>query len=468
MKLRYAIKQKSIKIYSLILIFIILTGCAFSQEGAVDYRKAELLTKERRNQIDKDIVDEKLPDENGMVVPVKLVRKASYANNASHADALIRKGDSITIRLRQGFISQFWELPLNPFRKFRPNGEIAVIVRAFEFDGDDATEDFDFGPGGIEEGRLVFFSNDVEEDQFLNFDNMPIYGPITYEGNPIGIDISVIEIDSNSDQMNALLDTLATAGGRAYPPAAPILSILDQLGGSLLRSGTNDIEMRFTLALDPPNGYRGLFYPRVETGDYVFIREDDRQANTNWAKLELDANSGRIYKVLENSKRLPYRDNSYMVMQINKGFDSEDIDLSENTFGKFLERLQEEDARKAEDLEPFLEDINTLSYGRVQKRNFITARGLMYQFIHAKKEGNNDAAKLAAFDLHQILEKAMRELKDVQIGSEKAMLSSEYFEFLMRRLREEAISIVDLYYFTLNGFSKDPSFDIFWSKFGLR
>jgi hypothetical protein len=254
-------QEKSFRKFSLLLALFILTGCAFSQEGAVDYRKAELLTNARRHKINQNIAENKLPDKNGMVAPVKLIRKGSPANDETHSDSIIREGDSIAIRMRQGFISQFWELPINPFRGFRPNGEIAVVVRAFKYGGDDPTKDFDFGPGGIEKGRLVFFSNDVEENQFLNFNNMPIYGPITYNGNPIGIDIAVIEIDSNSEQMNALLDTLASAGEKAFPPAAPILSVLNELGSSLLNAGTNDIEMRYRLVLDPPDGYKGLLLP---------------------------------------------------------------------------------------------------------------------------------------------------------------------------------------------------------------
>lgn len=397
-----AVLQRTLFILNLAL----LASCAFSQEGAVDYRKAALLTEADRDQIRQDIKSESLPGDDGVIVPLELIRKGIPINAVEHATAVIRQDDSITIRLRQGFIKQFWELPLSPFRKFNANGEIAVVVRAFEYDADDATKDFDFGPGGIEKGRLVFYSNDVEENQFLNFDNMPIYGPITYKGNPIGIDIAVIEIDSNSDQMNALLDTLALAGGQAFPPAAPILSILDELGGALLRAGSNDIEMRFTFALDPPDGYQGVFYPQVEVGDYVFIREHDRQANTEWTKLVYDANSGRLYQRDESDKLVPYRDNSYLALQINKGFSSKRIDLGQHTYGTFLERLQAEGADNAESLQPFLADLQTLAFGRVQQRNFIEARSLINQLSQNKKDRDLAAAKRAAFDLHQILEPA--------------------------------------------------------------
>lgn len=460
-------QEKSLRKFSLLLALFILTGCAFSQEGAVDYRKAELLTNARRHKINQNIAENKLPDKNGMVAPVKLIRKGSPANDETHSDSIIREGDSIAIRMRQGFISQFWELPINPFRGFRPNGEIAVVVRAFEYGGDDPTKDFDFGPGGIEKGRLVFFSNDVEENQFLNFDNMPIYGPITYNGNPIGIDIAVIEIDSNSEQMNALLDTLASAGEKAFPPAAPILSVLNELGSSLLNAGTNDIEMRYRLVLDPPDGYKGLYYPRVEASDFVFVREHNRQANTDWANLELDVNDGRLYKLIDNDKRDLYRDNSYMVVQINKGFDSENIDLSQNTLGRFLEKINEEDARNTAALQPFLDEIETISFSRVQKRNFIEMRGLLYKFIEYKKANNNEAAKRAAFDLHQMLVISAKELGKDENGAKKALISPERFKWLMQGLRKEAKPDVDFNFFTLEGFNDDLSYSTFLSNFEL-
>lgn len=69
--------------------------------------------------------------------------------------------------------------------------------------------------------------------------NMPIYGPITYNGNLIGIAISIIEIEANSNQIIALHGTLASIGGMACTPAAPVLPIFDSLGQVLLNRGTD-------------------------------------------------------------------------------------------------------------------------------------------------------------------------------------------------------------------------------------
>jgi hypothetical protein len=223
----------------------VLAGCAASNEGAVDYRKAEatmaVLPPGKFSETEKDPLQ-----------PLHLIRK-NYAS--WDGDAALVKGDSITIRLRQSRITDCIEIP-NPFDDFIPNCEIAVVVHAFEFG---KGEDFDFGPDAAKKGRIVFFSPDVRAGQTLNFDNMPIYGPITYNGGPIGLNIFVIEIDDSNEQFKALLNTIAKTGGTIYPPASPVLKVLDQIGTALLSGGTDDIELRYTIVLDPD----GKVYERL-------------------------------------------------------------------------------------------------------------------------------------------------------------------------------------------------------------
>ena len=98
------------------------------------------------------------------VAHVRLIRKLTPGDEGS----LIVKGDSISIRLNQASIADFWETGFfSPHRGFRSNGEIAIVVNVFEFSPDDAGKDFNFTPEGLKRGRLVFFSNDVEEGCLL-------------------------------------------------------------------------------------------------------------------------------------------------------------------------------------------------------------------------------------------------------------------------------------------------------------
>jgi hypothetical protein len=436
----------------------------------VDFRKAALSEQAQRQD---KLVEANEKENQPPLVTASLVSKFIAAPDSKNA--VIDNGDSITIRLSQAFIKDFWELGFySPHRGFRSNGEIAIVVHAFEYDPNDKSKDFDFGPAGLRQGRLVFFSSDVEENQYLNLSNMPIYGPITYYGNPIGIQISILEIDANTEQIKALLTSLAEAGANAYPPSSPVLSLLDKLGTALLEGGTDDTEFRFTFLLDPPTSYTGLAYPRVEAGNYVFIREQDRQTDTPWDALELDENTGRLYwKGASTAAAAPanegahtadgahrqYRGNTYLTLQINKGFDSSGIDLSENTFGQFIDQLREVDRQKAQNLRPVLAEIGHLAYGRVQHRNFITARGRLNAFIEGKQARLEGAARRAAFDLYSLLASALADLQPAADGSanakqQEAALSQADVELLLTRLRTiaDAKTAVEQIKFTADGF----------------
>ena len=110
-----------------------------------------------------------------IAAPARLDRQALRGEDP---EALIQKGDAISIHMRTAYLKDFEAIIGHPLRSFRPNGEIAIVVKAFEFG---KGKDFKFGPDAVREGRLVFYSADVDKGQVLNFDNLPVYGPITYD-----------------------------------------------------------------------------------------------------------------------------------------------------------------------------------------------------------------------------------------------------------------------------------------------
>ena len=130
-------------------------------------------------------------------------------------------GDSLSVHLRTAYIKDFAEIA-NPLRVFtrmglKANGEIAIVANAFEMN---TGKELDFAD--TKSGRLVFYSDDVLKGQFLNFNNMPIYGPIKYNGAPFAFRATIFELDISSEQAKALLGTVAQAGSMAYPPASPV------------------------------------------------------------------------------------------------------------------------------------------------------------------------------------------------------------------------------------------------------
>jgi hypothetical protein len=131
-----------------------------------------------------------------------------------------------------------------------------------------------------------------------------------------------METDAEDEQAFALLKSLASAGAQAFAPAAPVLGVLDRLGASLLSSGTDDIEFRYSFVLDPSGGYKGTVYATTEAGDYVFMRTENREADVDWSKLFLDHITGRVWVVRGDVKEL-YRENTYLTVQVLRNAGSE-------------------------------------------------------------------------------------------------------------------------------------------------
>jgi hypothetical protein len=270
-----------------------LLGCAVSNEGAVDYRKAELLGRApppaqrlaglapaagRQGTVVAAQADRPraLPE-----TRVKLQRQAMRGEDSG---ARLEAEDSISIHLRTAFLKDFEAAIGHPLRGFRPNGEIAIVVKAFEF-GDG--KDFNFGPDAA---------------------------------------------------------------------------------------------------------------------------------------------------------------------QINKGLSSATIDLANNTFGKFLDELDQRDLQRAEDLQGLQDEIEKLGFARTQARELDSARDLLAEWRTAQRAGDLGEAKRAAFKLFGILQEAVR-VETATPG--KADLSKEQITYLLDRLAKmaDASSHADLQKFTLAGFS---------------
>ena len=161
----------------LLLLALAVSGCALSDEGAVDYRRGDI--KQAATPGRKDLYQ------------TRALKGKNLKTDLQNAK--FSKMDSVSINIQQAFIRDCFDLALNPLRGFRKNCEIAIIANVFEF-GNGA--DFNFSEEGLKDGRIVFYSGDVYPGQFLNFNNLPVYGPIQYSGNPLGIMFAIVEIDA--------------------------------------------------------------------------------------------------------------------------------------------------------------------------------------------------------------------------------------------------------------------------------
>jgi hypothetical protein len=259
-------------------------------------------------------------------------RQLLMLKNLATGDPNMRvvKNDTISVTLQQAFIKNFTEIfgrnPLSP--RDNTQGEIAIVAKVFELSRD---TDLDFRQIG---GRLVYYSNDVRRDQFVNAWNLPIYGPKTYSGAPLVLSFHILELDSSKTQIQGLLATLANAGRGPLAQASPVLNLMEQLGNAILSQteATDDVEFTYYMALNPITSIQGnVTRAPLEAGTYVLIREDDRQNRTPWDQICYNQNTGRL-----ECNGSEYRENSYLVIQIGKVDKGVTIDLSQTSYEEFL------------------------------------------------------------------------------------------------------------------------------------
>lgn len=301
-----------------------LSACATTDEGASNYSKSNLTNRTSMKK---------------------------YVNRPPDSTR-IRKLDTISVTLQQAFIADLG----NSIIEWGGNS-VAVIVKCHELND---KNQLSFSSGVPGDGRVVFYSPDVEAPQFLNFSQMPIYGPITYNGGPLLFDIYVVRLKNNNGEISkGLMSVIANWGKMAYPEASPLLGQLNQIGTSILNSPDNNVFFHYTMTLYPDDGYRDITNGIVEVGDYFFIREKNREKKSDWDSLCLDEKSGRLYTgtgtgdntcMEEKEKRKKetftekhlFIDSTYLSIQINKGYDSIALDLAQDTYTKFLNRLDDQ------------------------------------------------------------------------------------------------------------------------------
>jgi hypothetical protein len=295
-----------------------LTGCAGLNEGAVDYRYLEPAK------------------DNGLILRGF---KQKYFGKNQLPKNIIKSNQSVSIRLMQAYICDFREGGIAPdmfshpgnkgdtpcdgrksFASTSTGGEIAIIVNAFERDENTKIR---YDKNAINKGRLVYYNSDVRETgQHLNFNNLPVYGPITYKGHPFFIDLIILEMDEvESQKLNLIMSELASLGSKAYPPSSPVLGILNLLGGALLSGDQNDVEFRYNLELEPLGGDGLVVRAPLATGYYAFVRMEKRNNPVPWANLGLDAKTGRLI-VCEDSKQgktnyRPWTCGTYLTFKID-------------------------------------------------------------------------------------------------------------------------------------------------------
>jgi hypothetical protein len=321
---------------------MMLSGCAVMDTGEIDYRKAETLTgtdiaKEIADYRNKCGLKEQIKNKDQPCLP--LLPAALFRQNASGTDPILAN-QVYSIRLEHGLIAYITE-PGFSFRRiaaskdpFRQIGEVVVLANTFEFGtpdspkqaGDSATAGASVTPPQfldltrLSSAKVIYYSPDVEVEQDLNFSNIPLQPPTVYGGNPVGIQIVVLELDRMSSQMQALVKQLASLGQVSnLAPSGPAGALLLELGSSLLTQDHDDVIFEYRFVLDPlgaPTSTPVAGSASFEAGRYVLRRSDERRSEQVWRNLRLDHNTGKLYHMEKSDVATEYTDDTYFTLNV--------------------------------------------------------------------------------------------------------------------------------------------------------
>ncbi|WP_419784845.1 hypothetical protein [Pseudodesulfovibrio sp.] len=293
----------------------LFSGCAGagSNVGGNDYYRAS-----------------KDPEACGNATCWKLVKKFNDTSMPA-----ILPGQPFSINMSTAFIGKFQEYG---------DGEIAIVARISERAKGSAG--LDWNSNAADSGRLIYYSGDVKRQQPNNFSYIPVYGPIKYGGRPVDIQLYIFEID-NAKQFKPLLQQLTKAGQQLYPPASPVLGVLNTLGSTLLTAARNDKMFEFSLCLWPQApigdsdlaGFEAGKYPVLEAGHYVFARAEERTKGLEEFETEVMLSKGDN-RLVSKADGKRYIKDSYIVLHVKR--DSYALTLDEeNSFYKTFKSFKD-------------------------------------------------------------------------------------------------------------------------------
>ncbi|HXH53013.1 MAG TPA: hypothetical protein VNH53_06250 [Sphingomicrobium sp.] len=315
----------------LAVLTVFLAGCAIVDTGEIDYRRVEPVRSEQLaratgfSEPGGDCApqpgNERLAQCNPLL-PAPLVRKNQTIG------APIKRNDVYSVSLEHGVIAHMVEprfafrraaMLKNPLRKV---GEVLVLATVFEFpanSADTAASRF-IELTQLGDAKVVYYSPDVEAKQDLNFSNIPLLPPTRYNGNPVAIQIVVLELDRMSGPMQGLLKQLAQLGVESnILPGGPAASTLVKLGTSMIANDHDDVIFEYRFVLDPSDGTMSADTPRFEAGRYVLRRGDERRADQIWRNLRLDHNTGKLIIQPEGATEgVPFEGGTYFTVNVKK------------------------------------------------------------------------------------------------------------------------------------------------------
>lgn len=320
--------------------------------------------------------------------------------SSSLPEEIIKPNEAFSVRLISAFICDFRESS-NPFDGLaRGNkgatkckggtggqhpgtrGEIAIVANVGERSG---TTGLTFNPSEIQNGRVIYYNEDVRETgQLINAKNLPVYGPITYGGNPIYMDWSVLELDNKENAAaRQLLKQLASLGSTVAAPYTPVLQLLNSLGGALIAANGDDLEMRYQLETDSYFACKNPSDAKCKTevvsrmplreGYYAFVRSENRSEDFDLGQIGICSDHTNLCSKVsetEPAKNSIWRDQTWLLVRIAR--EQESAALAQDTaqkLGGLMSSLDKNGTISDNTLTEISTNITSVLNDLIKKRN---------------------------------------------------------------------------------------------------
>jgi len=334
-------------------------GKQLTQYGSMFYTAAEL--KDGATPAEK-------VDKNGAASEEKAVK-----NGAKYKESVIDDGDNVSITIMAAFICDFRELGLPSFLNTSnpatagcidgdggsspgTRGEIAIIANVVERNAVNGVGATARAYNDLTRaGRVVYYGEDVRETgQLLNIRNLPIYGPIRYDKGAVYLKLSMMELDEEeSSQSREVLTQLASLGAQSgIFASAPVLEVLNQLGGALLAQNRDDVEFLFEVQFDPPSTTASVVRAPLMEGYYVLTRQENRSEDlaARFADKPLYLCPKMGWLATDEACGRPFRGMTWILLRISR--EDDDVALANNAgqaFAEFRASILREAQPKAAD-----------------------------------------------------------------------------------------------------------------------
>lgn len=337
-------------VLSCCLAALLCAACSVSDVGEVRARKVSLATT---------------PTDGSAGDACQGNQLVGISQGGGSAGSGIEAGEFYAVTLRSGYIADegaqpenfFSDLSLTPeglgetsvaLSTLESNLEILVVARAFDYagtgEGENATAAEGFNKG-IEGAKVVLSSNDIFRGQFYSDDNLPIVGPARYSGAGFGLEITVIELDIETDNQRSLISGIIDAsspaifagGGLGGAALTTILKSL--LDGGNADDQIFDYSIGFNTATDSD-----FDFVRFETGLYAMVADYTRSQSTDWANLRLDTTTGRLMECVAKdgaTAMRPFTSGSYFVVQVLKTPEEAEANIAFETYEQARTRMSE-------------------------------------------------------------------------------------------------------------------------------